>query len=151
MAWIGTPMAWEAAMRDPITVERGVLIRAAAALAAYLGAMRVEEASFDRETVMARIRAADLMAHPAYAELHALLNPAPADSLVQEFVEGLRRAEEARAKGIAALPPGTCHTCMGEGYLGSIASQMLSDCPDCVGGRTDGVIPSSNPQPENTK
>lgn len=126
-------------MRDAITIERGVLIRAAAALAAYLGAMRVDDANFDRETVMARIRAADLMAHPAYAELHALLNPPPTESLVQEFVEGLRRAEEARAKGIAALPPGTCHTCMGEGYLGSIESQSISDCPDCVGGRTNGV------------
>ena len=58
-------------------------------------------------------------------------------AFVAELVAGLRRAEEKRKRGIAALPPGTCTTCMGEGYLGSIESQRVTDCPDCVGGRSD--------------
>lgn len=56
------------------------------------------------------------------------------DAFVAELVAGLRRAEEKRKQDIAALPPGTCTTCMGEGYLGSIESQRVSACPDCTGG-----------------
>lgn len=53
-------------------VDRAVLERAAAALAAYMGAMRADIPA--RETIMERIRAADRKAQPAYAELYALLH-----------------------------------------------------------------------------
>lgn len=57
---------------NAITIERAVLVRAAAALADYLSAMRAE-ASDDKDSLMARIRGADKMAHAAYAELYQLL------------------------------------------------------------------------------
>lgn len=60
-------------MADQVTVDRAVLVRAAAALSAYLSAMRAE-AGDDMESLMARIRGADKMAHAAYAELHPLLD-----------------------------------------------------------------------------
>jgi hypothetical protein len=59
-------------MADPIQVERATLERAAAALAAYMGAMRADIPA--RETIMERIRSADRKAQPAYAELYALLH-----------------------------------------------------------------------------
>ena len=58
---------------DLIKTDRAVLVRAAAALSAYLSAMRAEDGD-DRESLMARIRGADKMAHAAYTELYAVLH-----------------------------------------------------------------------------
>lgn len=59
-------------MAESIAVDRATLERAAAALAAYMGAMRADIPA--RETIIERIRAADRKAQPVYAELYALLH-----------------------------------------------------------------------------
>jgi hypothetical protein len=71
-------------MTESLIVDRALLERVAAALAAYMGAMRADIPA--RETIMERIRSADRKAQPAYAELYAVLSA----SLVQgtEATEG---------------------------------------------------------------
>jgi hypothetical protein len=74
---------------ETVTVDKGVLVRAAAAISAYLSAMRVDDPQDNRETIMARIRGADAMALPAYEELYWLLHP----------------EEAARTRGVLASEP----------------------------------------------
>jgi hypothetical protein len=72
------------------------------------------------------------------AENLAKLQGRAADSILKEW----RAAEAKRKEALAALPPGTCGTCLGVGELGSTEGQRFIECPDCDGkGKTPaGVI-----------
>ena len=60
--------------------ERSLFERAAEALAAYMAAMRADWTD-DRESMMAKIRAADALAKPVYEELYAIVAAPPPASM----------------------------------------------------------------------
>lgn len=60
--------------------QRNLLHRTAVALVAYMEAMRVDSTD-DRASIMAAIRGADAIAKPVYAEIYAILHPAPGSAV----------------------------------------------------------------------
>lgn len=51
----------------------------------------------------------------------------PMDPIVASFL----KEREDKARRVAALPPGYCHECEGEGYLEG--AQRSIECPECFG------------------